>query len=127
MMRVPRAVARFNRHVTNPLALAFGGWVPTVGSLEHVGRKSGKRYRTPLNIFDTGDGYVILIGYGTESDWVKNVLAEGAATVHKHGKTVQVVDPRIVSKAEAAPLVTSARILYRVHPYDEAALVVTAR
>ena len=41
--------------------------------------------------------------------------------------TVQVIDPRIVSKAEAAPLVTSARILYRVHPYDEAALVMTAR
>jgi hypothetical protein len=32
-----------------------------------------------------------------------------------------------VSKAEAAPLVTSARVLYRLHPYDEAALVVTAR
>jgi hypothetical protein len=63
-MRVPRAVAR---HITNPLALALGGWAPTVGSLEHVGRKSGKRYRTPLNIFDTDDGYVILIGYGTES------------------------------------------------------------
>ena len=51
----------------------------------------------------------------------------GTATIHKHGKTVQVTDPRIVSKAEAAPLVTSARVLYRVHPYDEAALVVTAR
>jgi deazaflavin-dependent oxidoreductase (nitroreductase family) len=126
-MRVPRAVARLNRHITNPLALAFGGWAPTVGSLEHVGRKSGKRYRTPLNIFDTNDGYVILIGYGTESHWVKNVLAGGPATIHKHGKSVQVADPRIVSKAAAAPLVTSARILYRLHPYDEAALVVTAR
>ena len=48
-------------------------------------------------------------------------------TIRKHGKTVQVTDPRIVSKAEAAQLVTSARILYRVHPYDEAAPVVTAR
>jgi deazaflavin-dependent oxidoreductase (nitroreductase family) len=127
MMRVPRAVARFNRHITNPLALAFGGWAPTVGSLEHVGRKSGKRYLTPLNIFDTADGYVILIGYGRESNWVQNVLAGGSATVHKHGKTVQVGDPRIVSKAEAAPLVTSAQLLYRLHPYTEAALVLTAR
>ena len=125
-MRVPRAVARFNRQVTNPLALAFGGWAPTVGSLEHVGRKSGKRYRTPLNIFDTADGYVILVGYGTESHWVKNVLAAGSATVHKHGKTVPVANPRVVSKAEAEPLVTSARFLYRLHPYNEAALVLTA-
>jgi deazaflavin-dependent oxidoreductase (nitroreductase family) len=127
MMRVPRAVARVNRHLTNPLALAFGGWAPTVGSLEHVGRKSGKRYRTPLNIFDTADGYVMLIGYGPESHWVQNVLAGGSATIHKHGKTVQVANPRIVSKAEAAPLVTSGRFLYRLHPYTEAALVVTAR
>ena len=125
-MRVPRAVANFNRRITNPLALAFGGWAPTVGSLEHIGRESGKRYRTPLNIFDTADGYVILIGYGLESHWVKNVLASGAATIHKHGKTVPVTDPRIMSKVEAEPLVTSAKYLYRLHPYNEAALVVTA-
>ena len=125
-MRVPRAAARFNRRVTNPLAIALGGWAPTQGTLEHVGRTSGKRYRTPLNIFDTDDGYVILIGYGLESHWVQNVLAGGPATIHKHGKTVQVVNPRLVSKADAAPLVTSARFLYRLHPYNEAALVLTA-
>ncbi len=125
-MRVPRAVAKFNRRITNPLAVALGGWAPLQGTLEHVGRKSGKRYRTPLNIFDTDDGYVILIGYGLESHWVQNVLAGGPATIHKHGKTVPVVNPRLVSKAEAAPLVTSARFFYRVHPYSEAALVVTA-
>jgi deazaflavin-dependent oxidoreductase (nitroreductase family) len=126
-MRVPRAVAKFNRRITNPLALAAGLWAPTLGSLEHVGRNSGKRYRTPLNIFDTDDGFVILIGYGTESHWVKNVLAGGPATIHKHGKSVAVSDPRLVSKAEGEPLVTSAKFLYRLHPYNEAALVVTAR
>lgn len=125
-MRVPRAVAKFNRRFTNPLALALGGWAPTMGVLEHVGRKSGKRYRTPLNIFDTADGYVVLIGYGAESHWVQNVLASGSATIHKRGKTVRALDPRVVSKAEAEPLVSSARILYRLHPYNEAALVLTA-
>jgi deazaflavin-dependent oxidoreductase (nitroreductase family) len=108
------------------MALALAGWAPTIGTLEHVGRKSGKRYRTPLNIFDTDDGYVILIGYGTGSHWVKNVLAGGLATVHKHGKTVQVRNPRMVSKAEGESLVTSGKLLYRLHPYNEAALVVTA-
>ena len=125
-MRVPRAVAKFNRRVTNPLALRLGGWAPTVGTLEHVGRKSGKRYRTPLNIFDTDDGYVVLIGYGPESHWVKNVLAGGPATVHKHGKSVPVGNARIMSKDEAEPLVTSLRFLYRLHPYNEAAVVLTA-
>lgn len=125
-MRVPRAVARFNRRFTNPLAMRFGRWAPTIGSLEHTGRKSGKRFETPLNIFDTADGYIILIGYGSESHWVKNVLAGGPAAVHKRGKTVPVSNPRIVTKAEGEPLVTSAKLLYRLHPYNEAALVVTA-
>ena len=125
-MRVPRAVARFNRRITNPLAVRLGGWAPTVGYFEHVGRKSGKRYKTPLNIFDTDDGYVVLIGYGPESHWVKNVLAGGSATIHKHGKSVPVGNARVVSKDEAEPLVTSLRFLYRLHPYNEAALVLTA-
>ena len=70
-MRVPRAVARFNRRITNPLAVRFGGWAPLNGTLEHVGRKSGKTYRTPLNIFETADGFVVPIGYGLESHGYK--------------------------------------------------------
>jgi deazaflavin-dependent oxidoreductase (nitroreductase family) len=127
-MRMPRAAARFNRIITNPLARSLGQWAPIQGVLEHIGRKSGKRYRTPLTIFDTDDGYVILIGYGLESNWVQNVLAGGPASVHKHGKTVPVADPQLVSKAGAEPLVTAgSRFFYRLHPYDEAALVLKAR
>jgi deazaflavin-dependent oxidoreductase (nitroreductase family) len=125
-MRVPRAVAKFNRRITNPAALAVAAWMPTLGILGHVGRKSGKRYRTPLTIFDTSDGYVILIGYGPETNWVKNVLAGGETTVRKHGKTVTVAKPRLVSKAEGATLVNPrSRQFYRLFPYNEAALVLT--
>ena len=125
-MRVPRAVAYFNRRVTNPVARSITPWIPTQGTLEHVGRKSGNRYRTPLTVFDTRDGYVILIGYGLESDWLKNVLAGGATAMRKHGKTVGVAEPRLMSKAEAASLVTPlSRLFYRLFPYNEAALVLT--
>jgi hypothetical protein len=37
-MRVPRAVAKFNRRITNPLAVRFGGWAPLNGTLEQVGQ-----------------------------------------------------------------------------------------
>jgi deazaflavin-dependent oxidoreductase (nitroreductase family) len=125
-MRVPRAVARFNRRITNPVARSVAGWMPTLGILEHVGRKSGKRYRTPLTIFDTRDGYVILVGYGLETNWVQNVLAGGATTIRKHGKTVAVAEPRLMSKAEAATLITPrSRLFYRLFPYNEAALVLS--
>jgi deazaflavin-dependent oxidoreductase (nitroreductase family) len=125
-MRVPRAVAKFNRRITNPLAVRFGGWAPLNGTLEHVGRKSGKTYQTPLNIFETADGFVVPIGYGVESHWVQNALADGPLTVHKAGRTIPVVDARIVSKADAEPLVTRGRMMFRLHPYNEAALVLTA-
>jgi deazaflavin-dependent oxidoreductase (nitroreductase family) len=125
-MRVPRAVAKFNRRITNPLAVRFGGWAPLNGTLEHVGRKSGKTYQTPLNIFETADGFVVPIGYGLESHWVQNALAGGPLKVHKAGRTVQVVNARIVSKVDAEPLVTRGQTMFRLHPYNEAALVLTA-
>lgn len=125
-MRVPRAVANFHRRVTNPVARSLTPWLPCLGTLEHIGRKSGKRYRTPLLVFTTQNGFAILIGYGLESDWLKNVLAGGPIALHSWGKVVPLGDPRIVDKAEAAPLVKPApRLLYRLFPYNEAALVLT--
>jgi len=125
-MRVPRAVAQFNRRVTNPVARSLTPWLPCLGTLEHTGRKSGRRYRTPLLVFKTGDGFAILIGYGPETDWVKNVFAGGPTVLHKRGHAIKLGNPRIVSKAEAAPLVTPARRpFYRLFPYNEATLLLT--
>ena len=50
-MQLPQWLARFNRHFTNPIQSLWAGWAPTFGILEHVGRKSGKPYRTPLTVF----------------------------------------------------------------------------
>lgn len=126
-MRMPRGFADFNRRVTNPAARAFTPWLPCLGTLEHVGRKSGKHYRTPLLVFKTQHGFVILIGYGPETDWLKNVLAGGPTALHKRGKVITLEHPRISSKSEAAPLVAPARrFFYRLFPYDEAALALTA-
>lgn len=125
-MRVPRAVANFNRRVTNPTARSITPWLPGQGTLEHVGRKSGKRYRTPLLVFPIRDGFVILIGYGLKSDWLKNVTADGQAVLHKRGKRIALANPRVVSKAEAATLVTGpSGVFYRLFPYNEAALVLS--
>lgn len=125
-MRVPRAVAQFNRRVTNPVARSLTAWLPCLGTLEHTGRKSGRHYRTPLLVFKTRDGFVILIGYGPETDWLKNVLAGGPTVLHKLGKAIPMANPQIVSKAEAAPLITPAlRLFYRLFPYNEAALLLT--
>lgn len=119
-----RAVATFNRRFTNPAARSIAPWLPNLGALEHVGRKSGENYRTPLNIFNTEDGFVVLIGYGPESDWLKNVLAGGPTALRKRGTVVALGSPRLTDKADAARLISpGSRVLYRLFPYNEAALV----
>jgi len=77
-------------------------------------------------VFPTRDGFVILIGYGLKSDWLKNVFAAGQAVLHKRGKGIALANPRMLSKAEAATLVTGpSAVFYRLFPYNEAALVLT--
>ncbi|MGC2680208.1 MAG: nitroreductase family deazaflavin-dependent oxidoreductase, partial [Mycobacterium sp.] len=56
-MRVSRRVANFNKRLTNPAALRVVDRMPGLGILYHVGRRSGARYRTPLLVFDTTDGF----------------------------------------------------------------------
>ena len=63
-MQLPQWLARFNRHFTNPILRMWRAGRRRLGFLEHVGRKSGKAYRTPLNVFSTDDGVAILLTYG---------------------------------------------------------------
>lgn len=46
-MRMPRAIATFNRRVTNPAARSITPWLPGLGTLEHVGRNSGTVIERP--------------------------------------------------------------------------------
>lgn len=123
-MQLPQWLARFNRHVTNPIQRLWAGWAPTFGILEHVGRKSGRPYRTPLTVFSTSDGVAILLTYGPDRDWLKNITAAGNARMKRHGRTFTVTDPRVVSKAEAAEHVTGmARFLFGRMPFEQAVLL----
>ena len=123
---MPRRIAEFNKRVTNPAARTITPWLPNLGTLEHIGRKSGKRYRTPLLVFKTHDGYAVLIGYGPHTDWLKNVLAGGPTVLRKRGRAVALVNPRVVRKAEAADLVIPrSRPFFRAFPYNEAAVLLT--
>jgi deazaflavin-dependent oxidoreductase (nitroreductase family) len=102
VMQLPQWLARFNRYVTNPVQRMWAGWAPGMAILEHVGRKSGKQYRTPLNVFPTEDGVAIVLTYGPNRDWLKNITAAGSAHMKHRGKTIEFADPRVVPKTEAA-------------------------
>lgn len=124
VMQLPQWLARFNRHVTNPIQRLWAGWAPTMGILQHVGRSSGRTYRTPLTVFDTADGVAILLTYGPNRDWLKNLTAAGGGTIRRHGRSFPVTDPRVVAKREAAPSVTGImKPVFALLPFEQAVLL----
>lgn len=95
-MPLPDWLGRFNRGATNRLTGLFAGCVPGFAIVIHRGRRSGRRYRTPVNIFRSKDDFVIALTYGPEADWVRNVMAAGECEVETRGATLHLQDPQIV-------------------------------
>lgn len=60
-MPLSRSAARFQKSVTNRAVRRIAGRVPGYGLLEHVGRKWGQIYKTPLNTFARPGGFVVLL------------------------------------------------------------------
>lgn len=91
-----RWLAAFNLAVTNRITSRFAAWLPGFGIITHVGRKSGKVYRTPVNVFRAPNGFLVALTYGTQSEWVKNVLAAGGCQLETCGRRHQLTAPTIV-------------------------------
>src|SRR5436853_6976424 len=97
MMRCrKRWLAKFNIFVTNRITGLFAGWLPCFGILTHVGRKSGKVYQTPVNVFKAENGFIIALTYSSQSEWVKNVLAASGCELKTRGKKYKLSSPTIV-------------------------------
>ena len=97
---VSRAVRRFARAVINPRMLASAGTPGAYASVvHHIGRTTGRHYRTPVVAQRTADGFVIALPYGTTSNWVKNAVASGFATIVNEGDTYRVDRPELVPLA----------------------------
>jgi deazaflavin-dependent oxidoreductase (nitroreductase family) len=105
-MPLPRTVANFNRRFFNRLTVKVAGHLPGFGVVQHLGRKSGHAYRTPINVFRRDGVYIIALTYGSQGDWVKNVLAAGRCELETRGRRVLLCRPRVVTDARQswAPL-----------------------
>jgi deazaflavin-dependent oxidoreductase (nitroreductase family) len=95
-MPLPRTLARLNKVGLNRITRRIAPWLPGFGVVIHRGRRSGRVYETPVNVFQAPDGYMFALTYGPDSDWVKNVLAAGRCELRTRGRTVRLVSPRLV-------------------------------
>jgi deazaflavin-dependent oxidoreductase (nitroreductase family) len=109
-----RWVAAFNLAVTNRTTSRFAARLPGFGILTHVGRKSGRVYRTPVNIFRAPDGFLIALTYGRESEWVKNVLAAGACELETRGVQYQLSSPTIMYDPTRRRFPVTVRVVLRL-------------
>jgi deazaflavin-dependent oxidoreductase (nitroreductase family) len=94
-MPIPRAVGRWNKAALNRVIRRVAPWMPGFGVVVHRGRRSGRRYETPVNVFPAAGGYLLALTYGRDTDWVKNVLAAGGCELRTRGRTVRLDSPRL--------------------------------
>lgn len=95
-------VRRMNRAVFNPMQMRSAGTPGAYASIvRHTGRTSGRAYATPVGAVAVDGGFVIPLPYGTQSDWLRNVLAAGEARIVHEGRDHAVEQPRVVPLTEA--------------------------
>lgn len=94
-MPVPKVVARWNKAGLNRVTRHIAPWAPGLGVVVHRGRRSGRAYQTPVNVFRQSGGYVFALTYGPDTDWVRNVLAAGGCELRTRGRVIALTEPRL--------------------------------
>lgn len=99
-MPLPKSITKFNKNVTNRFFLLFAGWIPPLAIVRHHGRISGREYMTPIMAFPADTGYVFALTYGSEVDWVKNLLASNSGLLKFKGSESHIHSFRFTSCKE---------------------------
>lgn len=121
-MAVSARMRPMMRRAAGPMA-RMAARVPPWGVIHHVGRKSGKRYRTPVMAFAGREpavpnpavspseapaaGAVVVVTplpWGSDVDWCRNIRAAGSYTLTRRGRDYLVDDLRVVDSDEAIRL-----------------------
>ena len=112
-MPLPRALGRFNRRVTNRWLAPVLLRVPGYGTVVHVGRRSGRIYRTPVLAFRRGDRLTFALTYGATTDWAQNTVAEGGCRFETGGRTLVLAAPRLYRDSSRRAVPPAIRLALR--------------
>ena len=87
-----------NKYFTNKALIHIAGKkFGHFAILEHIGRKSGKRYRIPIIAEPIENGFVIALTYGKKVDWCENLLASGGGSLRWKNQDFSLVNPRFIA------------------------------
>lgn len=103
-----RGVRGVNRVLFNPPQMKSAGTPGAYASVvRHRGRRSGTAYETPIVVREYDDDLVVVLPYGTQADWIKNVLAAGEAQIVTDGREWTVDQPQLVRTEELPGFMTA--------------------
>lgn len=92
---LPHWLARLNLRFSNTFMRPIAARLPWFCVLEHVGRTSGTVRRTALMAFHRRpDRWVMALTYGTDVQWLRNVVAADGCRLLSRGRWVDLVEPR---------------------------------
>jgi deazaflavin-dependent oxidoreductase (nitroreductase family) len=98
---------------TNALMLPFAGhrWNPIFAVVEHRGRRTGRRYATPVAARRVSGGFVISLSFGPQVDWYRNISADDGGAIHWKGRRYDIRAPKPIDAATGR---TSFNVVQRV-------------
>ena len=97
--RNPRVGTAFVNSIVNPRLVRrgfAGGGASEIGTLEHVGRRSGIRRLTPVHPEPTAGGFRIVVPLGPHSEWARNVLAAGHCRLQLRDLVYELDEPTMI-------------------------------
>jgi len=102
-----RVGARFMNEVVDPFLVGrgmSGVGRSELGTIEHVGRRSGTVRRTPIHPVAEEDGFRIVVPLGLKSEWAHNVLVAGHCRMQLHDVAYELDEPMLLLPREMADL-----------------------
>ena len=113
-MPIPKQVRSWNKAGLNRVMRHIAPWMPGLALIEHRGRRSGREYRTPVQVFQARDGFIVALTYGADTDWLRNIQAVGGGLLRTRGLTFQVSEPRVYHDEERAGIRPAERRMLRL-------------
>jgi deazaflavin-dependent oxidoreductase (nitroreductase family) len=125
-MPLSRTIAILNRSGLNHVTRRIAPYLPGFGVVVHRGRKSGRQYRTPVNVFAKPGGYLFSLPYGKNADWVRNVLAAGGCDLVHRRRLVHLTAPTILHDPQHARVPAAVRAVLGAIEADDFLQMTTA-
>lgn len=112
-MVLPRKVALLNKRFLNRVVVHLAPRLPGLAVLHHRGRRSGRRYAIPINVFIRGERYLFALTYGPGTDWLKNVKAAGRCTITHRGRVIALHEPRVFRDPQRSQVPAPVRLVLK--------------